>query len=73
MNEDTKTYCNCCGNELTEGDKLNTCLYFTIITAKAKGRANYCCECGIRILIKANEELEKIRKEKGIKLDSFIW
>ena len=62
-----KTYCNCCGKELTD------CLFFTIITAKEKGRANYCFDCGARIINKANEELKKIRKEKGIKSDGFIW
>ena len=40
MSRVVKTYCNCCGNELTEGIGLNTCLFFTIITA-TKGRVDY--------------------------------
>ena len=69
MSRITRIYCNCCGNELTEGLSLNTCLFFTLITAKTKGRVDYCYECGERILGKANEEFDKIRKEKRIQLD----
>lgn len=65
MSRVTKIYCNCCGNELTEGMGLNHCLFFTIITA-TKNRTDYCYECGDRIVSKMNEELNKIRKEKGI-------
>ena len=68
MSRITKIYCNCCGNELTDGIGLNHSLFFTIITAKAKGRVDYCYECGDRIAAKMNEELDKIRKENGIKL-----
>lgn len=71
MSRVTKTYCNCCGNELTEGLEMNTCLFFTIIPATTKSRIDYCYECGERILDKANKEIDKIRKEKGIKLDTF--
>ena len=71
MSRVTKTYCNCCGNELTEGIGLNTCLFFTIITV-TKGRIDYCYECGDRIAAKMNEELDKIRKEKGIKMPDSI-
>lgn len=66
MSRVTKTYCDCCGNELTEGLELNTCLFFTLITAKAKRRTDYCYDCGNRMLGKMIEEFDKIRKEKGI-------
>ena len=72
MSRVTKIYCNCCGNELTGGMGLDHSLFFTIITTKPNGRIDYCYECGDRIAAKMNEELDKIRKEKGIKFPNSI-
>ena len=71
MSKTTKIYCDCCGNELTEGIELNECLFFTIITERTKSRADYCYECGSRLCSVMNKEISKICKEKGIKFHKF--
>lgn len=49
MSRISKTICDCCGNELTGGTKLNKCLFLTIISGAQKTRVDYCYECGKRI------------------------
>jgi len=55
----SKIVCDCCGNELKGGVKLNESLFLTVISGKAKQRLDYCYECGKKIADAMQDEIRK--------------
>ena len=68
MSRVSKTICDCCGNELKGGTKLNRSLFLTVISGSMKTRADYCYECGKEIakaIIAVVKEHRKDGDENG--------
>lgn len=64
MSRISKTICDCCGNELKGGLKLNESLFLTVICGKSKARFDYCYECGKKISDAMNDEIRKVYDQR---------
>lgn len=64
MSRILKTICDCCGNELKGGVKLNESLFLTVISGKAKNRVDYCYECGKKIADAMQDEIRKLYDQR---------
>ncbi len=64
MSRISKIICDCCGNELKGGTKLNEDLFLTVISGKAKRRVDYCYECGDKIIKAMMDEVRKLYDQR---------
>ena len=64
MSRISKTVCDCCGNELKGGTKLNESLFLTVISGSMKTRADYCYECGKKIADAMQNEIRKLYDQR---------
>lgn len=67
MSRVSKTICDCCGNELKGGVKLNESLFMTVISGIAKHRFDYCYECGKKIADAMKDEIRKLYDQRCAK------